>query len=84
MPHQPAPDRDLTPQEKLTASIEALFAKHGKSLADADTAEDYLIALTAVRTMLEGARVQGIVDDDAHRDLDGMIEGMLRAPGLLA
>jgi hypothetical protein len=80
----PQPDPDLTPQQKLAASIEDLFAQYGKSLADADTAEDYLITLGAVRKMLEGARVQGIVGDEAHRELDAMIEGMMAAPGLLA
>lgn len=80
----PQPDPDLTPHQILAASMERQFAQHGKSLADADTAEDFLITLGAVRTMLEGAHAQGLLGDDAHRDLHAMIEGMMTAPGLLA
>ncbi|MFB7738263.1 hypothetical protein ACFC08_28520 [Streptomyces sp. NPDC056112] len=79
----PGPGPDLTPQQKLAASLEARFAAHGRTLTDADTAEDMLITLATVRTMLEGARAQGILTDDAYRDLDAMIEGMMAAPGLL-
>ena len=80
----PQPDPALTPPQKLAATVERLFAKYGKSLADADTAEDYLVTLGAVRTMLEGARVQRLVGEEAYRELDAMIEGMMAAPGLLA
>ena len=84
-PHVPQqPQSDLTPHEKLAASVEDLFAKHGRSLTDPDSAEDYLIALRAVRIMLSGAHQQGVIGAEAFADLDAMIEGMMTAPGLLA
>lgn len=84
-PHVPQqPTSDLTPHEKLAAVVEDLFAKHGRSLTDPDSAEDYLITLRAVRIMLRGAREQGILGQEAFSDLDAMLEGMMTAPGLLA
>lgn len=80
----PQPGRELNPHEKLAASLEHLFAKHGRSLTDEETVQDFLIALAAFRNLLEGARVQGMLTEDTHRDLDGMLEGMAAAPGLLA
>lgn len=77
------PDPNLSPQQKLAASIEHLFAAHGRSLTDEDTAQDYLITLGYVRRMLEGARVKGVLAEDQQRDLDAMIEGMMAAPGLV-
>lgn len=52
VPQQPT--SDLTPHEKLAATVEDLFAKHGRSLMDQETAEDFLITLQAVRIMLRG------------------------------
>lgn len=77
----PAPD--LTPEQKLAAFLEDLFAKHGRSLADDDTAEDFRITLGAVRHMFKGAHAQGKIDAEQQRVLDAMIEGMLAAPGFL-
>lgn len=82
VPQQPVPD--LTPHEKLAATVEDLFAKHGRSLTDPGSAEDYLITLRAVRIMLAGAHEQGLVGPEAFADLDAMMEGMMTAPGLLA
>ncbi len=81
VPQQPT--SDLTPHEKLAATVEDLFAKHGRSLTDQETAEDFLITLQAVRIMLRGAREQGLVGEEAYKDLDVMLEGMMTAPGLL-
>jgi hypothetical protein len=64
--------------------MEDLFAKHGRSLTDPDSAEDYLITLRAVRIMLRGACEQGVIGQEAFDDLDAMYEGMMTAPGLLA
>ena len=82
VPHQPT--SDLTPHERLAATVEDLFAKHRRSLTHSETAEDYLITLRAVRIMLAGAREQGLVGQEAFADLDAMLEGMMTAPGLLA
>lgn len=81
MPRQPDPN--LTPQQKLAASMERLFADHGRSLTDESTAKDVRIALTYVRKMLEGAGHQGLIEETQRRDLDAMVEGMMAAPGLL-
>lgn len=81
VPPQPRPN--LSPQEKLAASMERLFADHGRSLTDESTARDVRIALTFVRKMLEGAGRQGLIDDVQRQDLDAMVEGMMAAPGLL-
>jgi hypothetical protein len=83
VPQQPTSGSGLSPHEKLAATVENLFAKHGKSLTDEDTAEDFLITLQAVRIMLRGAREQCLVGEDAFTDLDVMLEGMMAAPGLL-
>ena len=84
-PHVPQqPPSELTPHEKLAATVEDLFAKHGRSLTDSDSAEVYLITLRAVRIMLAGAREQGVIGMEAFADLDAMLEGMMAAPGLLA
>ncbi|MCX4885945.1 hypothetical protein [Streptomyces sp. NBC_00847] len=82
VPQQPT--SDLTPHERLAATVEDLFAKHGRSLTDPESAEDYLITLRAVRIMLGGAREQGLLGEEAYADLDAMLEGMMTAPGLLA
>lgn len=84
VPQQPAAESPLTPHEKLAAVVEDLFAKHGRSLTDPDSAEDYLITLRAVRIMLRGAHEQGLLGEEAYADLDAMLEGMMTAPGLLA
>lgn len=78
------PDPELDAAQRLAATLEDLFSRHGRSLTDDDTAEDYRITLGAVRSMLEGAREQGVLDDEQHQDMDAMIAGMLDAPGLLA
>ncbi|MGV9278130.1 hypothetical protein [Streptomyces griseosporeus] len=78
------PPADITPQQRLAAALERRFADHGRSLTDADTAAAFHITLGQVRQMLEGARVEGVLTDDAHADLDAMIEGMMGAPGMLA
>lgn len=77
------PPDPLTPQQRLAASLEDLFARHGRSLTDDDTAEDYRITLGAVRNMLEGAHKTGKIDERQYGTLNAMIEGMLAAPDLL-
>ena len=80
----PEPRADLTAHDKLAASVEDLFAKHGRSLTDAETAEDYLITLRFVRIMLKGALNRGKLTEEQYQVRDGMVEGMMTAPGLLA
>lgn len=79
----PQPDGTLTPEQRLAASIEHLFAQHSLSLTDEATAQTYTLTIGAVRTLLEGARVKGLADEQIYQDLDGMLEGMLNAAELL-
>ena len=78
------PDQPLTPQQTLATSIEAAFARKGRSLTDEQTAQDYLITLNTVRLMLKGAKAHGVLEDGTHRELDAMLAGMEEAPGILA
>lgn len=79
----PQPDGPLTPEQRLAASIEQLFAGHQQSLTDDATRLTYTITIGAFRTLIEGARTKGVLADDAHRDLDAMLAGMLTAAQLL-
>lgn len=80
----PQPNPNLSPHEKLAGSVERLFADHGRTLTDETTAKDFLITLTYVRKMLEGARHQDLINEEQQQDLDAMVQGMMAAPGLLA
>lgn len=82
VPAQPNPN--LSPQEKLTAWVERAFTEHRRTLTDPDTAEAFLIATGVMRHVVDGALAQGLVDEDAHRELNGMLTGLEASPGLLA
>ncbi|MBJ6623552.1 hypothetical protein [Streptomyces sp. DHE17-7] len=82
MPLPPA--GDLTPQDRLAATIEKAFADHRRTLTDPDTAEAFLISLGLMRRTLDGALAQGLIDQPAHADLAGMLDGMREATRLLA
>ncbi|MGW2384357.1 hypothetical protein [Streptomyces sp. NPDC001658] len=82
VPATPAPD--LTPHEQFAATLEDLFAKHGRSLTDEGTVQDFLITLSAIRDLLAGARSSGMLEPEAHRELDATIEGMMAVPKMLA
>lgn len=83
MPH-PLDPADLTPQDRLAATIERAFANHRRTLTDPDTAEAFLISLTLMRSTLDGALAQGLIDQPAHDDLTGMLDGMREASQRLA
>ena len=72
-----------SPQQRLAESLETLFLKHGRTLTDDDTAQDFLITLQAVLKMHDGALQQGVVGEEAHRELSAMIQGMMTAPRLV-
>ena len=78
------PTGEVSPQQRLAATLEAVFARHRRSLTDVSTAEAFLITLGEVRRLLDGAREQGQLDDDQHHTLDAMLQGMEGAPGLLS
>lgn len=81
-PREPS-DPSASPHQNLANSVEARFLKCERTLTDPDTAEAYQITLDLVSTMLAGAHVNGVVDDEQRRELHAMIDGMKAAPGLL-
>lgn len=72
-----------SPEQQLTEHMEALFNKHGRTLSDDDTAQDYRITLDGVLIMLDGALAEGVVGALEHQMLRVMVEGMQQAPQLL-
>jgi hypothetical protein len=84
VPQQPTPGSELSPHEKMAAWLEDLFAGHSRSLTESETAEAFLTTLSAVRTLLVGAREKGVLGEEAFTELDALVEGMMTAPGLLA
>jgi hypothetical protein len=81
-PREPS-EPSASPQQRLADSVEARFLKCERTLTDPETAETYQITLDLVSTMLAGALVNKIVDDEQRRELHAMIDGMKAAPGLL-
>ncbi|KPC88479.1 hypothetical protein ADL27_40575, partial [Streptomyces sp. NRRL F-6602] len=61
---------------ELARRIEAVFLGHGRTLADADDAEGYEIAMDLVLVMLDGARARGVISDAQHAELTATYEGM--------
>lgn len=80
----PTHDRLLTPHEKLAARLESAYARHHRSLTDESTALDFRIALAEFRQIVRGMLETGLLTEDQHRSLDGMLEAMEGAPGLIA
>lgn len=87
--HRPEPatgaHQEPSPEQQLTEHMEALFnahewGGHQRTLSDPATAQAFTIALEAVLMMLDGALVEGIVEEEQHRRLRLMVEGMQRAP----
>ena len=78
------PDGPLSDDERMAAKLEQVFAQHGRSLTDENTALDVGIILGEWRKILARAREAGRIDDVAHQSLDGMLEAMIAAAALLA
>ena len=74
---------DPSAEQLLTEHVEALFSKHGRTLSDDDTAQAYQITLDLVLMMMDGALVEGVVGEEQHKTLRGMLKGMKQAPGNL-
>ncbi len=69
---------------ELATTIQALFLhRGGLSLADPATAAIYSATLEAVAIMLEGALRTGVVDEQQHATLRGMVEGLEKVPDVL-
>lgn len=74
------PDQSLA---GLAVTVEAMFKARGRTLTDKAAAESYRITLDAVGLMLAGARAQGVLTEQAHTNLAGLLDGMRNAPELL-
>jgi hypothetical protein len=77
------PGTPLDPEQQLAAVVEQVFASIHRTLTDDDTAEVYLTTLRVVANLFDGALAQGVVDDEAHRTLVGMLQGMEGVPRTL-
>jgi len=76
-------DGTLTPHQRLAAHLEQLLAGLGRSLTDEATADGLRVGLGEARRLLEGARLQGQISQEAQAELDAMLGAMMEAPGLL-
>jgi hypothetical protein len=77
------PDGTLTPHQRIAAHLEQLLADIGRTLTDEATADGLRVGLSQARHLLDGAKLQGLISEEAHRELDAMFEAMMEAPGLL-
>lgn len=78
-PDEPSPD----PLTGLAHTLQALYAAHGRTLTDEDTAQAYRLALDAVALMLQGALARGHLDPGQHMEIHALLEGMRTAITLL-
>ncbi|MEU9014325.1 hypothetical protein AB0D12_32050 [Streptomyces sp. NPDC048479] len=81
--HAVAGAREPSPQQQLAETVQAMFLARGRTLTDKATAETFGITLEAVLLMVDGALVEGVLGDEEHRTLRGMLEGMQAAPHLV-
>lgn len=72
------------PQIELATTIQALFLhRGGLSLADPPTAAIYRATLEAVRLIHEGAMHTGVIDEQQHATLRGMVDNLDEVPDVL-
>lgn len=72
-----------TPEEKLAASVERLYLKHGMTLTDPDTAEAFQVAMDAMQILLKGSHAHKVIDEGQSDELLAMVEAMKAAPRLV-
>lgn len=83
VPAESQPGPPLTDHQRLAAALEAAYSSRHRSLTDESTATDFLIALAEFRKLVRGALETGLLNPEQHEELDGMLEAMEGAPGLL-
>ncbi|MFJ8677179.1 hypothetical protein [Streptomyces sp. NPDC093589] len=76
---QPA-DPGLQP---MAMHAEALFQHHQRTLTDPQTAQAFRIALDLAQGILDAARGQQHITEDAHRRIHGTLATARRAPDAL-
>lgn len=70
-------------EQQLAEHMEALFNTNGLTLSYEPTALAFRISLEAFLMMLDGARAEGVMGEEEHRQLRHMAEGMRRVPHML-
>ncbi|RSS35231.1 hypothetical protein [Streptomyces sp. WAC08241] len=71
------------PALELALTVEAAFGLTDRSLTDRETAAVYDTTMETVLLLVDGARHQGVVDDEQWQTLTGMLTQMRNAPELL-
>jgi hypothetical protein len=72
------------PLRMLAEDYEKTFNEYGLTLTDEETASAYQVTLRLVSKILEGARVQGLVDEEQLRKLVELLTFAEDLPRLLA
>lgn len=80
LPLSEEPDPELV---RLAVRVQAEYAERGRTLTDPGTAEAYRIALDVMRMIHAGALATGVLDEEQHAVLAGMVDGADRAPSVL-
>ncbi|MFE6126687.1 hypothetical protein ACFQ6Q_00220 [Streptomyces sp. NPDC056437] len=78
-----AHDDTPSPELDLAFTAEAMYRARKRTLTDPATEEAFLIAIDTVALVLRGAAAQGVVDDDQHKILSGMLTNMQNTARLL-
>ncbi|MFF7190571.1 hypothetical protein ACFZAR_36375 [Streptomyces sp. NPDC008222] len=72
------------PLRQLAEIYETTFHEYGLSLTDDTAAGAYRVTLKLVEKILEGAQVQGILQEDQRIKVAELLHGIEDLPGLLA
>ncbi|GAA0500848.1 hypothetical protein [Streptomyces olivaceiscleroticus] len=73
----------MTPEERLTQSVQRLYMQHERTLSDPDTAEAHTIALDAVLLLVDSMFAKGRLEEELHGKLRRMLTDIQQVPGRL-
>lgn len=65
---------------ELAEHYELVFNREGFTLTDDETAAVYRLTLKLTRSILQGARVKGIIGEEERAQLDALVAGMAEVP----
>ncbi|PZT71432.1 hypothetical protein [Streptomyces sp. AC1-42T] len=87
-PHPSASGADRqagAPNERtdIAAFWEKIFTQQGRTLADTATADAHRITAATIGLLIEGARAEGVLDDDQAEYLSTLTVEAVRAPDFL-
>lgn len=80
---EPDPSRGEDPAQELAFSVQAHFAKKGRSLHNAGTREDFDTTLEFVSLLMGSARANEVVGEDQYQALLALLGDMRQAPELV-